>query len=149
VSCLPPEWAAEVSVSCDPMLPPVWADHDRLEQVFVNLLGNAFRHNSPGTRVEVSAAELPSREVEVTVLDDGAGFPSQLAAAPFEPARRSGTRSAGAGLGLSIARGIVDAHGGTIRLEPARRGTRFAVRLPVEAPAQTISDPAVGLRAYA
>ena len=55
VSCLPTELSTAVSVSCDPGLPAVWADHDRLEQVFVNLLNNAFRHNPPGTRVNVIA----------------------------------------------------------------------------------------------
>ena len=51
----PPAAAAMVEVDCDPALPVVWADHDRLEQVFVNLLDNALGHNPPGTRVSVSA----------------------------------------------------------------------------------------------
>ena len=49
-ACLPPDGAAMVELSCAPDLPVVWADHDRLEQVFVNLLGNAVGHNPPGTR---------------------------------------------------------------------------------------------------
>ncbi len=103
-----------------PTCPTVWADHDRLEQVFVNLLNNAFKHNPPGTHVWVSAAPPhDGAEVEISVVDDGAGFPPALAAAPFDSARRHRTRSAGAGLGLSIARGIVQAHGGTIALAPA------------------------------
>ncbi len=142
VSCLTGEQSAQVSVTCDPGLPAVWADHDRLEQVFVNLLNNAFKHNPPGTRVSVSALdEARSRpftgghgaEVQITVSDDGAGFPPALAAAPFDSARRHRTRSAGAGLGLSIARGIVEAHGGRIELAQASAGTAFRIRLPVEA----------------
>jgi signal transduction histidine kinase len=69
------------------------------------------------------------------VLDDGRGMPPELAAAPFEPARRP-RASAGAGLGLSIARGIVQAHGGSIELDPSTppdKGTCFSVHLPVEA----------------
>jgi signal transduction histidine kinase/ABC-type multidrug transport system ATPase subunit len=146
LSCLPAESADAVTVNCEPTLPAVWADHDRLEQVFVNLLGNAFRHNPPGTRVRVSAhaATAPSRhdsrdpgsgEVEIIVSDDGAGFPSELAAAPFESARRERTRGSGAGLGLSISRGIIDEHGGHIELIPALVGTSFRVRVPVEADA--------------
>jgi len=50
IACLPPVDAASVSLGCDAGLPVVWADHDRLEQVFVNLLTNAVRHNPPGTR---------------------------------------------------------------------------------------------------
>ena len=57
VSCLTNEQSAAVSITCDAGLPVVWADHDRLEQVFVNLLNNAFQHNPPGTRVSVIATD--------------------------------------------------------------------------------------------
>ncbi|MGH3219227.1 MAG: sensor histidine kinase, partial [Streptosporangiaceae bacterium] len=152
-------------------LPVVWADHDRMEQVFVNLLNNAVRHNPPGTKVRVTATgnEVPEEqavsEVVISVLDDGAGMPPELAAAPFESARRpslgngagsngngsngngsngsgsngSGSngqgnrKSAGAGLGLSIAMGIVQAHGGRMELTAPSKGTCFSVYLPVEA----------------
>ncbi len=133
VSCLPKQQAAEVSMTCDRALPSVWADHDRLEQVFVNLLNNAFRHNPPGTRVSVSASQLAPGEVNISVIDDGTGFPADLAGAPFDTGRRQRSHSSGAGLGLSIARGIVDAHEGHIELEPVPTGTAFRIRLPVEA----------------
>jgi signal transduction histidine kinase len=150
VSCLPQEWSADVEVSCDPVLPPVWADHDRLEQLFVNLMGNAFRHNPPGTRVRVRATEASGGGmIEVTVDDDGDGFPPELAAVPFDSTRRPRSRSAGAGLGLSIARGIVEAHGGTIGLADVEIGTRFRIRLPVEAPSADTADPVAEPRAYA
>jgi signal transduction histidine kinase/ABC-type multidrug transport system ATPase subunit len=144
VSCLPGEHSPLVSVTCDPHLPAVWADHDRLEQVFVNLLNNAFCHNSAGTRVWVSArhhtrepggGSTQGAQVEINVADDGSGFPPQLAAAPFESARRHRTRTAGAGLGLSIARGIIRAHGGRIELAAVPVGTAFRILLPVEAAA--------------
>ncbi len=147
VACLPPENAKEVTLTCDTHLPVVWADHDRMEQVFVNLLNNAFGHNPPGTRVQVTAAADPN-DVAVSVLDDGLGMPPELAAAPFEPARRAsvspaasanpsahanGTRKRpGAGLGLSIAKGIVHAHGGRLELTALAKGTCFTVHLPVE-----------------
>jgi signal transduction histidine kinase/ABC-type multidrug transport system ATPase subunit len=159
ISCLPDEQAATVSVSCNEALPAIWADHDRLEQVFVNLLNNAFRHNPPGARVSVIARELSSLassggdgfatpEVEISVIDDGPGFPAEIAPAPFEPARRQRSPSAGAGLGLSIARGIVEAHGGRIELAPVPVGTTFRICLPVEAEgssggATEAQDPAV------
>ena len=90
IACLPPEHAKEVTLDCDTGLPVVWADHDRMEQVFVNLLNNAFGHNPPGTRVQVTAEAGPA-EVVISVLDDGLGLPPELAAAPFEPARRPRT----------------------------------------------------------
>jgi two-component system OmpR family sensor kinase len=131
-------------------LPAIWADHDRLEQVFVNLLGNALGHNPAGTKVTVTAS-LSSLDgpgaVVVRVADDGDGLPPELARAVTEAAGRrdprwhdvlaAGTnrprrRGSGAGLGLSIASGIVAAHGGRLALEPAERGTCFLITLPVE-----------------
>ena len=94
IACLPPASAASVVLSCDPSLPVVWADHDRMEQVFVNLLNNAFRHNPPGTRVRVTADHRMS-EVVISVLDDGDGMSPELAATPFEPARRPPPRHRG------------------------------------------------------
>ena len=88
IACLPPASAASVVLTCDPSLPVVWADHDRMEQVFVNLLNNAFGHNPPGTQVRVTAGHRAS-EVVISVLDDGIGMPPELVAAPFEAARRS------------------------------------------------------------
>jgi signal transduction histidine kinase/ABC-type multidrug transport system ATPase subunit len=128
----PPEGAQMVDVWCAPDLPPVWADHDRLEQVFVNLLANAVVHNPPGTPVRVRAEPAGAGWVVVTVTDDGIGLPPEVAAAPFEPRRRSRARTAGPGLGLSIARGIVAAHGGLLAVTPAPSGASFGVRLPVE-----------------
>jgi signal transduction histidine kinase len=145
IACLPQAGTAAVSVQCDPGLPPVWADHDRLEQVFVNLVNNAVGHNPPGTGVRVTAGSVTPSEVVISVTDDGTGIPDELAVAPFEAGRRRRTRTGGAGLGLSIAHGIVQAHGGRIELERLPRGTRFRVFLPVEAtehPAEAGEHPA-------
>ena len=147
ISCLPPEAAAAVTVNCSTDIGPVWADHDRLEQVFVNLLENAFRHNPSGVRVTVDVCMVPTGPkpggpkpgdpkpgdtVSIKVRDDGPGIAPDLAAHIFEPRARGNGRSTGAGLGLSIARGIVLAHDGEITLEDAGGGTCFVVRLPVE-----------------
>jgi signal transduction histidine kinase len=131
-ACLPPEGAAMVQIFCAADLPVVWADHDRLEQVFVNLLGNAVGHNPPGTPVVVRAEAADRESVAITVSDKGVGLPPDVAAAPFEPRRRRTAKTAGAGLGLSIARGIVTAHGGRIDVKPSVLGASFVVRLPVE-----------------
>jgi len=114
-------------------LEPVWADHDRLEQVFVNLLENAVAHGASrhGVDVRLRRGRAPGT-VEVEVADHGPGIPAALADRIFEPRVRAAGDVAGAGLGLSIARGIVVAHGGTLVAAPARRGARFVVTLPCE-----------------
>jgi signal transduction histidine kinase len=138
IACLPPADAAAVSMDSQPGLPAVWADHDRMEQVFVNLLSNAVRHNPPGTQVRVTAvraravAATAPAEVVISVIDDGTGMPGELAAA-FEVPPQRRAPSAGAGLGLSIAKAIIEAHGGSIELRRPARGTCFRISLPVEA----------------
>jgi signal transduction histidine kinase/ABC-type branched-subunit amino acid transport system ATPase component/GAF domain-containing protein len=133
IACLPPEVSPQVKMSCAPRLPVIWADHDRLEQVFVNLLANAIGHNPAGTTVRVGATVAAPGQVAVTVADDGAGLSPEVARAPFESARRRRAPTAGAGLGLSIAKGIVTAHGGRIELVPQDAGTCFRIWLPIEA----------------
>jgi signal transduction histidine kinase len=118
-----------------------WADHDRLEQLFVNLLTNAIVHNPPGTQVLVTARADGPGAITVSVADDGDGMAAELMLAPFESTPRPRTRSCGAGLGLSIARGIVAAHGGRIELEPASPGTCFRIHLPVEKPSDPVPVP--------
>jgi signal transduction histidine kinase/ABC-type multidrug transport system ATPase subunit len=132
VACLPPDGVGAVDTWCAPNLPAVWADHDRLEQVFVNLLGNAVGHNARGTPISVRARPVGRALVTIAVTDEGVGLPPEVAAAPFEPRRRSRAGTAGAGLGLSIARGIVTAHGGSLEIVPRQAGAGFEVRLPVE-----------------
>lgn len=124
----------------NPTLPPVWADHDRLEQVFVNLVDNALRHGSGLTKVTVRTEVSHDGDlVTVRVTDDGPGIPRDLAERVFLPHERGETSAPGAGLGLAIARGIVDAHAGSIALEPVARGTSVAVILPVE-PAESVES---------
>ena len=121
VACLPPAAAKRVTTTCDKEAPVVWADHDRMEQVLVNLLNNAFGHNPPGTSVHIAVEQRPP-DVVISVQDDGTGMPP--------PGSRSG--SAGAGLGLSIASGIVQAHGGTLELTQIPKGTCFSAHFPIE-----------------
>ncbi len=149
VAVLPREAAEQVRVVEAAGLPTIWADHDRLEQVFVNLIGNALGHNPPGTKVTVTVGADDRGTISVRVIDDGEGLPPELSRAVTEAAGqrdprwhdvlaagtiRPARRASGAGLGLSIASGIVAAHGGRLELEPAERGTCFLVTLPVERP---------------
>jgi signal transduction histidine kinase/ABC-type multidrug transport system ATPase subunit len=139
IACLPPDASPPVKLARAPGLPVIWADHDRLEQVFVNLLANAVGHNPPGTSVQVTVAAAGTADVEVTVSDDGVGLSPDLARAPFEAGRRHRAPTSGAGFGLSITKGIVTAHGGQIDLVPQERGTCFRIRLPIEAVARPAS----------
>jgi signal transduction histidine kinase/ABC-type multidrug transport system ATPase subunit len=141
VSCLAPPAAACVDITCDPELSVIWADHDRLEQVFVNLLDNALRHNPPGTRVHIDA-RTDGAEADISVTDTGTGVPTDLMTAAVGSARARRAPTSGAGLGLSIARGIVDAHGGRLTLERLATGTRFRIRLPLERAGAPDPDPA-------
>jgi signal transduction histidine kinase/ABC-type branched-subunit amino acid transport system ATPase component len=134
VACAAPGGPERVDVAVADDLGPVWADHDRLEQVFVNLLENALRHSPPGTPVRVTAGPAPApgpggRVVEVRVADEGQGVDPELAQNLFEP-HVAASADGGTGLGLPIARGIARAHGGSLALEPTERGATFVVSLP-------------------
>jgi signal transduction histidine kinase/ABC-type sulfate/molybdate transport systems ATPase subunit len=141
VACLPPDGRQMVRIECAPDLPVIWADHDRLEQVFVNLLANAIGHNPPGTEVTVLAQPARPAQILITVADEGVGLPPDIAAAPFEPRRLRSSKTGGAGLGLSITRGIVTAHGGRLEVKPSAAGASFAVTLPIE---DGVAPPAGG-----
>lgn len=136
VACLPAANRERVVLEHAGGLPAVWADHDRMEQVLLNLIDNALRHNPEGTHVRVKTV-TDGTSVAIGISDDGSGVPDDVAAAFFDPERRRRTETAGAGLGLSIARGIVEAHGGTIELvSVAERGAQVIVRIPIEGPAR-------------
>lgn len=126
--------AGQVHLSLDApeALPPVLADRDRLLQVFSNLLGNALKFTPAGGQVQVGA-ELWEGQVRFYVRDTGPGIPPEVLARIFDrfwQADRKDRR--GAGLGLSIARGIVEAHGGKIWVESeVGRGSTFFFTVPV------------------
>jgi ABC-type multidrug transport system ATPase subunit/signal transduction histidine kinase len=127
-ACLPMAAMARVTIESEP-IPTVWADHDRLEQVLVNLIDNAVRHNPHDTTVRVRVWASAPHTVTITVADDGIGLPDAIDDAnDGRSERRAAT--AGAGLGLSITRAIVAAHDGTLRLERPPRGTSWHIDLP-------------------
>ncbi len=113
-------------------LPAVEADHERILQVLANLIGNAIKFTAPGGRVMVRASAA-GNEVEFSVADTGLGIAMDDMPSIFElywQAERGHRR--GAGLGLPIARAIVEAHGGSIRAdsEPSV-GSTFSFTLPI------------------
>jgi two-component system OmpR family sensor kinase len=113
----------------------VAGDDGRLRQVIANLVGNALVHTPPGTPVQVRVDRSGSEAV-LAVHDDGPGMPAPVAARAFErfyradPARSR--HAGGSGLGLSIVKAIVAAHGGTVGIDSeAGRGTTVRVTLPI------------------
>lgn len=122
------ELALEVSVPGG--LPPVLADEQRLQQVLSNLVGNAIKFTERGGRVAVRV-EPPAAdacEVVVAVSDTGPGIPAADLPRVFDRYWQGGRaqRRAGAGLGLPIAKGIMDAHGGRMWVESeVGRGSTF------------------------
>jgi signal transduction histidine kinase len=121
-----------------PPVPPssVTGDRSRLEQVFFNLLGNALKFTPGGGRIRV-AVEEQDGAVEVRVSDSGMGIEPELLPFIFERFKQgdsaAGREYGGLGLGLSIARQLVEAHDGQIRVESdgKGRGATFSVCLPV------------------
>lgn len=124
-----------VNLHRDEQLDPVWGDHDRLEQVFVNLFENAATHGASPHGVDITLRRgARVGTVEVEVRDHGPGIPPELGERIFDPRIRSSSSTSGAGLGLPIARAIVEAHDGTLEVAPADDGASFVVTLPVEPP---------------
>ncbi len=113
---------------------PVLGDPDRLVQLLLVLLDNAFRVSPPGGLVTVTVAEA-GRRAQVAVRDQGPGVPADERERIFEPfARLAGRRreSRGSGLGLAIARRIAVLHGGTLTVEDAPGGgARFVLAIPL------------------
>ena len=131
----------QLATSVDIEADQLFGDPDRLEQVVDNLVANAIRHASDRGRVELRA-QFTQEGATIAVSDDGAGIAAEHLPYIFDrfykvdAARASG--AAGSGLGLSIARAIVERHAGTIAVESRPGRTVFTVRLP-----QPVAEPRV------
>jgi two-component system sensor histidine kinase KdpD len=132
-----------VATSLPAELPLVPVDEILLEQVFVNLLENAARHTPPGTAVEIGAVAQPG-EVVVSVADRGPGIPAGEEERVFEKFHRLGSSPGrGVGLGLTICRGIVMAHGGRIWAEARPGGgALFRFTIPITGNPPTLAREA-------
>ncbi|MFB9907462.1 sensor histidine kinase [Allokutzneria oryzae] len=125
--------AREITLNLSTVDAMVPGDADRLRQVLRNLLGNALQHTPPGSAVHVSLQPVGDAAVALSVSDEGPGLDPALAVRVFErfyrgdPSRGPG----GSGLGLSIVKAIVEAHGGSARVESVPgSGATFTVTLP-------------------
>jgi signal transduction histidine kinase len=116
-------------------LPDVHGDERRLEQVFSNLLQNAVRHTPPGGVITVGADVVRGGQISASVHNTGSFIPPEDLPRVFErffQVDRARTRKGGSsGLGLSIVKEIVEAHGGTVRAVSSEEGgTEFIITLP-------------------
>lgn len=124
-----------IEVTVERGLPPVFLDRDRIGQVIENLLANAAKYWPGQGAIQVRVVGEPEGAVRIEVTDRGPGVPPDLAEQAFAPFVRGSdeaTRSVpGTGLGLAVARGIVEAHGGRIWLAvPPGGGTTVAFTVP-------------------
>ncbi len=121
----------EIECRIQPDLPPIYADRDRLLQVMSNLVGNAVKFTPDGGRVSVHIHEM-DEGVEFSVSDTGPGIADGDIEHIFDPYWQvQRTARLGTGLGLTIAKGIVDGHGGQLRVASTPgEGSTFTFTLP-------------------
>ncbi|HTZ36489.1 MAG TPA: ATP-binding protein [Stellaceae bacterium] len=125
----------KLSQKVAPHLPPLVADSTRLKQILLNLLSNAVKFTAPGGSIVVSGYRTRGGGVAFEVRDSGGGMTAAEIAIALEPFGQIdgglSRRYEGTGLGLPLARRLVELHGGTLRIRSAKgRGTRVTVLLP-------------------
>ncbi len=132
----------EISLLLPDDLPLVRADYVQLDRVLSNLVENALKYSEPGTPLEIAATA--GEAVCISVSDRGRGIPDSLADRVFDKFYRvqgSGSSAEGTGMGLAICRGLIEAHGGQIWVEPRPGGgTVFSFTLPIPERAVTVAD---------
>lgn len=120
-------------------LPAIQADGDQLTQVVTNVLGNAIKYTPPGGQIAIELSRPDPECVQLAITDSGPGIPPDKLEAIFDRftrlARDDRQQSVGSGLGLPIARQIVELHDGCMWAENVDGGARFVVRLPLAGPA--------------
>lgn len=128
----------QINTWLDDELPVVLVDERAVTEAIYNLLDNAAKYSPAGSEIRVEARAKQPGFVTLTVEDHGSGIPAELREKVFEKFYRAmqngdtAKKTMGTGMGLAIARGIVEAHGGRIWIEPAEeRGTRVVVMLPI------------------
>ncbi|MCP4298177.1 MAG: response regulator [Proteobacteria bacterium] len=120
-------------------LPPVDADEERLQQILLNLLGNALRFTEHG-QIEISA-QVEENNLSVTITDTGSGIEKSQQDKIFQAFETGRESSAGTGLGLTIVRDLVHLHGGEIHLDKEiKSGARFLFTIPLSSSTEPLSE---------
>ena len=107
-------------------------DEDRLQQVFLNVLGNAFKYTPPGATIRLEATVEGDTAV-ISVADEGEGILPERLADIFDLFQRATNTGSGLGVGLAVVRALVMAHDGTVTAASAGlgQGTTITIRLPL------------------
>jgi signal transduction histidine kinase len=129
------EKGVTISAELPGQLPPITGDGQRLAQVLFNLLSNALRHTPAGGQITITAQYTGEKDVQVSVRDTGEGIPSAELSHVFERFYRTDRArsrdTGGSGLGLSIARSLVEAHSGRIWAHSVEgQGSTFTFQVP-------------------
>ena len=138
--------AHTIRVDIDSRMPLMCIDAVLMEQVFFNLLDNACKYAPLGTAIKVWARLTPEH-IAIEVADQGPGIPSEDREKVFDMFYRvaqSDSQTAGTGLGLAICRGIIEAHGGTIRAEPGLHGSGTCILIHLPLPPEVDLTAAAG-----
>jgi len=120
-----------LTAEAEPNLPEIQIDPERMEQVLGNLVGNALRYTPEGGKISMSARQARG-SLTVSVSDSGSGIPPEVLPHIFERSYRGDPSRSGneSGLGLAIAKSIVELHGGIIRAESDATGACFIIKFP-------------------
>jgi two-component system sensor histidine kinase KdpD len=124
-----------VDIDVSPELPLVPIDYFQIEQVFINLISNSAKYSAAVTHIGIHAQRTSGDVLQVRVSNQGPPVPDEHLERIFDKFYRvtEADRVTGAGLGLSICKGIVEAHGGKIWAENLRDGFAFSFTLPLSA----------------
>jgi signal transduction histidine kinase len=117
----------DLDARLDAALPEILFDRDKIKQVFLNIINNAIDAMPRGGTLTIATAAKPSA-VLISIADTGGGLAPESREKVFQPFFT--TKQNGTGLGLTLARNIVEAHGGTIWLENRGEGAMFCIEIP-------------------
>ncbi len=121
-----------ISVDIPDDIPDFESDRGKLQQIFLNLINNAFAAMADGGKLEIKVSKFDNDAISIEVADDGCGISDSDIKKVFEPFFTTRSRTGGTGLGLSITYGLVQEIGGKIQVQSSiGKGTRFTIFLPL------------------
>ena len=120
--------------------PEIYSDHGKLQQIFLNLINNAFQAMNDGGRLDISVLQRDEEHVSVSIRDNGCGIPDEERKNLFEPFFSTKIKDGGTGLGLAITYGLVKSLRGDISVQSkVGEGTTFVITFPVK-PEEDVKD---------
>lgn len=129
----------ELIRSYAPELPAIEVDEGQISQVFMNILLNAVQAMPDGGPLKVQTQQVAGERVEIVIADRGCGLDEAQLARIFDPFYT--TKPTGTGLGLSVSYGIIESHGGSIRVESkVAQGTEIRIELPIAAASRPVES---------